>query len=95
MRSFEFGYYLEQPISQSLLMTVRALGEFRGRHALYQQQSPEILETLRRVAIVDLQRACPGISYPTIKRALADLKRNKEIRCLGKGRNAEWERIGS
>jgi len=245
MRSFEFGYYLEQPISQSLLMTVRALGEFRGRQALYQQQSPEILETLRRVALIqsvessnriegvivaaerleplvnkkvkprdrseaevtgyrdvlaeihtranrmtlspslildfhrrmfaktpvvedsketyyealqkssggwhegrhdlrpwwdyflgtlvgaykefeervgtitsargakremlqnairrlpgrfriaDLQRACPGISYPTIKRALADLKRKKEIRCLGKGRNAEWERIGS
>jgi len=52
MRSFEFGYYLEQPISQSLLMTVRALGEFRGRQALYQQQSPEILETLRRVALI-------------------------------------------
>jgi hypothetical protein len=52
MKSFEFGYYLEQPISQSLLMTVRALGEFRGRQALYQQQSPEILETLRRVALI-------------------------------------------
>ncbi len=43
----------------------------------------------------ELQRACPGISYPTLKRALMDLKRQKKIRCLGKGRDAEWERIGS
>src|SRR3989338_4961668 len=52
MRSFEHGYFLEQPISQDLLMTVRALGEHRGRQALYHEQSPELLETLRRVALV-------------------------------------------
>ncbi len=43
----------------------------------------------------DLQRACPGVSYPTLKRALADLKAKKQLRCLGKGRDAQWERIGS
>lgn len=43
----------------------------------------------------ELQRACPGVSYPTLKRALMDLKRQKKVRCLGKGRDAEWERIGS
>jgi hypothetical protein len=43
----------------------------------------------------DLQRACPGVSYRTLKRALADLQRQKKVRCLGKGRDAEWERIGS
>lgn len=43
----------------------------------------------------DLQRACPGVSYPTLKRALADLQCQKKVRCLGKGRDAEWERIGS
>jgi len=52
MHSFEYGYLLEQPISQKLLMTVRALGEYRGRQSLYHQQSPELLETLRRVAMV-------------------------------------------
>ncbi len=36
MRSFEQGYFLEQHISQELLMTVRILGEYRGRQALYQ-----------------------------------------------------------
>ena len=43
----------------------------------------------------ELQRACPGISYPTLKRALLDLKRKKIVRCLGKGREAQWERTGS
>jgi len=43
----------------------------------------------------ELQRACPGISYPTLKRALSDLKRRGVVRCLGKGRDAEWERTGS
>jgi Fic family protein len=52
MRSFEHGYLLEQPISQNLLMTVRALGEHRGRQGLYREHSPELLETLRRVAMI-------------------------------------------
>jgi len=52
VRSFEHDYYLETPISHSLLMSVRVLGEFRGRQMLYTEQSPEVLETLRRVAMV-------------------------------------------
>jgi len=49
----------------------------------------------QRFRIQDLQRACPGVSYPTLKRALADLKAKKKLRCLGRGRDAQWERIGS
>ena len=52
MKSFEHDYYVHQPISQGLLMSVRSLGEFRGRQALYRDQFPEVLETLRRVAVV-------------------------------------------
>jgi len=52
MRSFEHGYFLEQPISQDLLMTVRTLGEHRGRQTLYHEQSPQLLETLKRVAMI-------------------------------------------
>lgn len=48
-----------------------------------------------RFCLRDLQRACPGVSYPTLKRTLADLKREGRLRCLGKGRDAEWERTGS
>lgn len=33
-------------------MAVRVMGEFRDRQMLYTGQSPEVLETLRRAAIV-------------------------------------------
>ncbi len=33
-------------------MTLRGLGEFHGRQVLYSEQSPEVLETLRRVAMI-------------------------------------------
>jgi len=48
-----------------------------------------------RFKMNDIQRACPGVSYPTIKRALSDLAEKRGIKCLGKGRDAEWERMGS
>ena len=49
----------------------------------------------QRFKLSDLQHVCPGVSYPTLKRALAELKGEKLARCLGRGRDAEWERIGS
>lgn len=52
MKSFEYGYYLETPLSHNLVMTMRSLGEFRGRQMLYADQFPEVLATLRRVAMV-------------------------------------------
>lgn len=52
MKSFEHDYLLETPISHQFLSSVRMLGEFRGRQALYAEQSPEVLETLKRAAII-------------------------------------------
>lgn len=67
MKSFEHDYYVHQPISQGLLMSVRSLGEFRGRQALYRDQFPEVLETLRRVAVVqstESSNRIEGITVP-------------------------------
>ena len=52
MKSFEQGRIERQAITQDMLRTVRLLGEFKGREALYRQQFPQALETLRQVAIV-------------------------------------------
>lgn len=54
-----------------------------------------VLRLPARFKLADLQDICPGVSYPTLKRALTELKRDKLAKCLGKGRDAEWERIGS
>jgi len=40
----------------------------------------------------DVERACPGVSRPTINRALADLRNSGEIRCIKSGRDAIWEK---
>lgn len=66
MRSFEHGYLLEQPISQSLLMTVRTLGEYQGRQSLYQEQAPELLETLRQAAMVQSVESSNRIEGVTV-----------------------------
>jgi len=44
-----------------------------------------------RFSIGELQRACPGVSYPTLQRALADLRKEGKVRCLGRGPDAQWE----
>lgn len=43
-----------------------------------------------RFKISDLQRVCPGVSYPTLQRALADLRKADRLTCLKRGPDAEW-----
>lgn len=52
MRSFEGDLIERQPISPALLTTVRELGEHKGRQRLYQEQAPQVLETLREAAVI-------------------------------------------
>ena len=40
----------------------------------------------------DIERACLGVSRPTIVRVLGELRDNGEIRCTKGGRDATWER---
>ncbi len=52
MKSFEYDYYLDQPISQKILITVRTLGEYKGKETLFKAQFPEVLKTLQQAAII-------------------------------------------
>jgi len=84
----------------SLLAAYREFEERVGKITSVRGAKRELVQNaIRRFSgrfrMADLQRACPGVSYPTLKRALSDLRRNKEIKCLGKGRDAEWEKTGS
>lgn len=66
MKSFEHGYLYEMPISHGLLSSVRLLGEFCGREGLYTRQSPEVLEMLRRAAIVQSVESSNRIEGVTV-----------------------------
>ncbi len=52
MKSFDKGWIERQPISQNILRSVRLLGEFKEREALYRQQMSQMLETLRQMAVI-------------------------------------------
>lgn len=43
----------------------------------------------------DVERASPGVSRPTINRALAQLREKGEIRCIKPDRDAVWEKTCS
>lgn len=52
MKSFEPGFFERQPIPLHLLGTIRLLGEYKGKEELFKQQTPQALETLRQVAVI-------------------------------------------
>lgn len=66
MKSFEHGYIYDTPLSHQLLKAMRTIGEFKGRQALYARQSPEILETLRKTAIVQSTESSNRIEGITV-----------------------------
>jgi Fic family protein len=51
-KSFENGVLARQALSQSLLQSVRLVGEYRGKEALFSQQSPQVLQALRENAVI-------------------------------------------
>ena len=52
MRSFEPGFLERQPIPPTLLTTIREIGEHKGRQRLFREQAPQVLDTLRQVAVI-------------------------------------------
>ncbi len=52
MKSFESDFLEKQVIPHSFLKTIRILGEYQGKEALFKQQTPQVLESLRQVAII-------------------------------------------
>jgi Fic family protein len=56
-----------------------------------------VIECIARLPDVfryrDIERACPGISRPTIVRVLGELRDKGEIRCAKLGRDATWEKL--
>ncbi len=51
-KSFENGVLAKQAINQGLVQSVRLVGEYCGKQALFKQQSPQVLEALRENAVI-------------------------------------------
>jgi Fic family protein len=70
MKSFESQFIEHQPITQGVLQTIRLLGEYKGKEALYKTQNPQGLETLRTAAVIQSTE-----SSNRIEGVVASLKR--------------------
>lgn len=44
-------------------------------------------------SLFSLETACPGVSRDMIRKVLLDLQKERQIRCIKRGRSATWERI--
>ena len=51
-KSFENGVLAGQALNQALLQSVRIVGEYRGKEALFKQQSAQVLQALRESALI-------------------------------------------
>ncbi len=45
--------------------------------------------------VADLQAQCPGVGVDLIRHLLARLQKEKQIKSLGTGRGAKWEKTGN
>jgi len=45
-------------------------------------------------SVADLQRECPNVSMDMIRRILKKLQSEQRVACLGRGRNAQWQKTG-
>jgi len=73
MKSFQSGQ-INNPVSQTVLRSVRLLGEFKGRQSLHSQQTPQALDALRQVAMIQSTQ-----SSNRIEGVIASLPRIQEL----------------
>ncbi len=70
MKSFEPGLIARQPITQELIKTIRTLGEYKGKQALFEDRAPQVLETLRTAAIIsstESSNRIEGVTAPAAR----------------------------
>jgi len=69
MKSLTPNYLNDLSFSTEQLSTLRALGEYRGKQALYAQQTPETLKSLRTIAVIESVESSNRIEGVTAPRA--------------------------
>jgi Fic family protein len=92
--------WLEYFLGVVLLTAYREFEERVGQVRVHRGAKKEmILSAIQRLPkefrFADLERSCPGVSRPTINRALSELRRRGRIRCVKPGREATWEKTAS
>lgn len=69
---------------------LESLAESKGRQALYEKQSPQILKALRELALVESAESSNRIEGVTVDRRW---RKEGRLQVLGRGRDAQWRRL--
>ena len=70
MMSFEANRLLSEPVPMSIVNLIAEINEHKGRQQLYREQSPQVLEALQQVAMVqstESSNRIEGIEVPERK----------------------------
>lgn len=72
----------------------RRVGETRAPRGAKAERVRQAIEQMpSRFRFGDLLEAAPGVSQPTIRRVLVEMRQAGAVKCLGTGRSAEWEKV--
>ncbi len=86
-------YFLGVAVLTSYRRLDERVGKVTSRRGAKQRM---VIAAIRRLPetfrYADVARACPGVSRPTIQRALRQLRDAGEIELLQKGRDATWRK---
>jgi Fic family protein len=92
-----------QTMNFLLYILTQACKEFEQRIGQFQSPRGEKTEMVlaaidRQIStfrVADLQAECPGVGLDLIRQLLARLRKEKQVRALGTGRGAKWEKLGN
>lgn len=87
-------YFLGVAVLEAYRRLDERVGSVTSRRGAKQQMVIVAIRRLpERFRYADVARACPGVSRPTIRRAMVKLRDAGEIELLRKGRDAEWRKL--
>lgn len=80
MRSLNLKYLEAIRLTAMQASSLKAIGEFKGKQALFARQTPELLESLKRVAQIESTESSNRIEGVTAPRARVEALVEKEIK---------------
>ena len=95
MKSFEGGFLDRLPVGHDMLRAVARLAEYKGKEALFKEQSPQALETLRQTAIIqstESSNRIEGVTAP-LKRIQAIVREKTTPRNRSEGEIAGYRDV--
>ena len=88
-----FNYFLGTVLSAYKEFEERAANIKPARGAKTELVTQAINRQVGEFSLSDIERECPNASREMIKIIFRDLKKEKKIKCLGKGKSAKWKKI--